>query len=220
MPCAPLLSTLYIDRGTASFACFRRRLTVARETRWVFAMSVRLSPRLRSRRTATRSISIGRRPICLPSNLVRRACPYPFDDEVALQLGDHSDDDDDGPAERAAGIDALPEANELDAEAVELVQHFEEVSNGPGYPVRGPHQDYLEPAAAGIAKQIIEPGPASLGPGDPVSVLANDLKIPLLGHRTKIMKLSLRVLVHSRYAQIKSYSFHIFPSIDVRTSRK
>jgi hypothetical protein len=35
-------------------------------------------------------------------------CPYPFDDEVALELGDHPDDDDDGPPERAAGVEVLP----------------------------------------------------------------------------------------------------------------
>jgi hypothetical protein len=67
------------------------------------------------------------------------SCPYPFDDEVALQLGDRPDDDDDGPSERAAGIEILPEANELYAEVVEFVQHFEEVPDGPGDPVRSPH---------------------------------------------------------------------------------
>ena len=135
-------------------------------------------------------------------------CPYPFDDEIAFQLGDGADDDDDGPPERTAGIDILAEADELDAEAVELVQHLEEVPHGPGDPVRGPHQDYLEAAAAGIAEQVIEARPASLGPGDPVSILGHDLKTPLLRHRAEIMKLGLRMLVHGRYAQVKSYSFH------------
>jgi hypothetical protein len=148
-------------------------------------------------------------------------CPYPFDDEVALQLGDRSDDDDDGPPERAAGVDALPEAHELDAETIELVQHLKEVANGPGDSVRGPHQHDLEAAAAAIPKQVIETWPAGLGPRDPVGVLANDLKTPLLSHRAQIMEeLSLRMLIHSRYAQIKSYSFHIFSSIEARTSRK
>ena len=100
------------------------------------------------------------------------SCPYPFDDEVALQLGDRPDDDDDGPPERATAVDALPEADELDAEAVELVQHFKEVPDGPGDPVRGPHQDYLETAAAGIPKQVIEARPAtcSAGSGLPVFI--------------------------------------------------
>jgi hypothetical protein len=67
----------------------------------------------------------------------------------------------------------------------------------------------LETAAAGIPKQLIEPRPASLGPLDPVGVLRHDLKTPPLRHRAQIMKLGLRMLVHSRYAQVQSHSFHV-----------
>src|SRR5665213_3028492 len=100
-------------------------------------MSVRLSPRVRSRRT-NNPIDLDRTSSDMPALQpgATHACPYPFDDEVAFQLGDRSDDDDDGPAERAAGIDALPEADELDAETIEFVQHFKEVPDGPGDPVR------------------------------------------------------------------------------------
>ena len=45
---------------------------------------------------------------------------YPFDDQVPLQLGDGADDDDDGAAQRAARVDVLPEADELDLQVVEL----------------------------------------------------------------------------------------------------
>ena len=40
---------------------------------------------------------------------------HPLDDQVAFQLSDGSDDDDDGPAQRAAGVDVLSERDELDA---------------------------------------------------------------------------------------------------------
>ena len=40
------------------------------------------------------------------------AARTPFDDQVALQLGDRSDDDDNRPAQRAAGVDLLTEADE------------------------------------------------------------------------------------------------------------
>ena len=103
---------------------------------------------------------------------------------------------------------------------VELVQHFEEVPNGPGDPVRGLHQDYLEATTASIPKQVIEARPAGFRPRDPVSVLGNDLKTPLLGHRAKIVELGFRVLIHSRYAQIKSYSFQVFLPIEAITSCK
>ena len=72
MPCGTPFEQVYIDGATASFACLRSRLTVAREMRCVLAISLRLWPRLRFWRTAIRSISSGRRPICLPSNRARR----------------------------------------------------------------------------------------------------------------------------------------------------
>ena len=103
---------------------------------------------------------------------------------------------------------------------VELIQHFEEVADGPGNPVRGPDQEHLEAAASRIPKQIIETRPASFRPGNPVGVLGNDLKTPLLGHRAEIIELSLRVLVDTGYAQIKGSSFHICSPIEATTSRK
>lgn len=57
------------------------------------------------------------------------AATHSFDDQVSLEFGDGSDDHDDSAAQRAACVDALPEADELDAETVELVQHFEEVAD-------------------------------------------------------------------------------------------
>jgi hypothetical protein len=57
---------------------------------------------------------------------------YPLDDQVAFQLGDSADDDDDGPAQRSAGVDVLPEADELDLQPVQLVQNIEEVLHRPG----------------------------------------------------------------------------------------
>jgi hypothetical protein len=52
---------------------------------------------------------------------------HPLDDQAAFQLGDGTDDDHDGPAQRAASIDIFPEADVLDLETTELVQDFEEV---------------------------------------------------------------------------------------------
>jgi len=69
-------------------------------------------------------------------------------------------------------------------------------------------------------KQIIETRPTSFSPGDPIGVLGNDLKTPLLGHRAEIVELSLRVLIHTGYAQIKGNSFHICSPIEATTSRK
>ena len=61
-------------------------------------------------------------------------------------------------------IEVLAEADELDVEMIEFVEHFEEVAHGPGDPVRGPDQEHLEAAAARISKQIVKTRPASFRP--------------------------------------------------------
>ena len=53
--------------------------------------------------------------------------PYTLDDQVALKLGDGSDDDDDSAAKRPAGVDLLAETDELDVEPVQLIEHIQEV---------------------------------------------------------------------------------------------
>jgi hypothetical protein len=66
---------------------------------------------------------------------------------------------------------------------IEFVEDLEEVPDGAGNPVGSPDQQHLEAAAARILKELIETRPASFGPGDPIGVLGNDLKTPLLGDR-------------------------------------
>ena len=53
---------------------------------------------------------------------------HPFDDQAAFQFGDGADDHHDGPAQRAGGVDIFPEADELDFDAVQLVEYFKEVT--------------------------------------------------------------------------------------------
>ena len=130
------------------------------------------------------------------------SCSHPCDDKVAFQFFDGADDDDDGPPQWATRVEVLPEADELDLQMVESIQHLEEVPDGPGDPVRSPHQHHLEAAAAGIAEQVIKARSAGLRSRDSVGVLGYDLKASLLGHGSEVMELCLRVLVHSGYAQI------------------
>ena len=49
----------------------------------------------------------------------------PLDDQVALELGDGSDNDDDSTAQRTAGVDLLAIADELDVEAVQLIEDLQ-----------------------------------------------------------------------------------------------
>jgi hypothetical protein len=49
----------------------------------------------------------------------------PLNDEIAFEFGDSADDDDDGAAQRAAGVDLFSEAGELDSDPIEFVKHLE-----------------------------------------------------------------------------------------------
>src|ERR1700676_2592088 len=60
---------------------------------------------------------------------------HPLDDQTAFQLSDGADDDHDGTAQRAARIDVLPEADVLNPYPIQLVEHLEEVLDGPGDPI-------------------------------------------------------------------------------------
>lgn len=52
-----------------------------------------------------------------------------LDDKSAFQFRDSPNDDDDGAAQWAARVDVFAEAHELDFEAVQLVQHLQEMTN-------------------------------------------------------------------------------------------
>src|SRR5258708_4461394 len=114
---------------------------------------------------------------------------HPFDDQAALELSDGADDYDDGAAQRAAGIDVFSEADVLNADPLQLVEHLEEVLHRSGYSVRSPDQNDIEPAAASIGHHLIEPRPFGLGAGDLVGVLSDDLISSLSPHRAQIKRL-------------------------------
>lgn len=89
-----------------------------------------------------------------------------FDDQVALQLGDGADDDDDGAAERPAAVDVLAEGDEVDAEMVEFVEDLDEVANRSRQAIEGPDDEDVELAAAGVGQELIEAGATRLGARD------------------------------------------------------
>lgn len=91
-----------------------------------------------------------------------RAGADPLDDQTSLQLADGADNDDHGAAQRSAGIDLLPEGDELDAEAVQLVEDFEEVADRAGDAIEGPDQNDVEASVAGIAQDLVQTRAPSL----------------------------------------------------------
>ena len=100
---------------------------------------------------------------------------HPFYDEIALEFGDGTDNDDHCPAERSAGVDILPERDELDVEVVQLIEDFKEVASRTGDAIERPDQHNIETMLVGIVQEVVEPRPFRLGPTDPVGVLTNDL---------------------------------------------
>jgi len=119
----------------------------------------------------------------------------PLDDQIPLKLCNRADDDHDGAAQRAAGVDVFPERDIFDVQSIQLIQHIEEVFHRPGDPVRGPNLDHIEPAAAGVSHHLIEAWALCLGAADPVGVLMDDLLAAPSGHLPEIEQLRFRMLI-------------------------
>jgi len=120
-----------------------------------------------------------------------------FDDKAAFQLRDASDDDDNRPTQRTAGIDLLAKADKLDIEMIQFVQHFEEMFYGSGQPVGGPDQHHVEAAAAGVLHHFVQTRAPGFGSADLIGILLDDFVIALNSHLLEIIELGLGVLIES-----------------------
>jgi hypothetical protein len=118
-----------------------------------------------------------------------------LDNKVTFELGDGSDDDHHRSAQWSTGVDVLAEADELDVEMGQLVEHFQEVPRRTGDTIEGPDQHDVEVTAAGIGEQPIETWTLRLGATDLVGIFLNDLEATLCGHRAQIMGLGLGMLI-------------------------
>jgi len=133
---------------------------------------------------------------------------HPLDDQAAFKFRDRTDDHDDGAAQRPAGVDLFAEADELDVQSVEFVEHFQEVPSRASDAITGPDQNNIEAAAAGVGHQLIESWPAGFRTGDPVRVLLHDLEATLGSQLAKVEELGFRVLVDGRDSHIQGGALH------------
>ena len=133
---------------------------------------------------------------------------HPLDDQRTFQFRDGADDDDDGAAQRAARVNLFAEADELDLQVIQLIQHLQEVGHRPGDAVEGPDQDHIEPAAAGIAQQLVQTGPPGLGAGYLVGVFLRDREAALGGELPEVQQLRLGVLVDRADSEVESGALH------------
>jgi len=56
---------------------------------------------------------------------------HPLDDQASFEFSDRADDDNDGPAQRAAGVDIFSERDELYLQSVQIVENREEMASAP-----------------------------------------------------------------------------------------
>jgi len=80
------------------------------------------------------------------------AAAHPFDDQAPLELGDRTDDDDDGPAQRAASVDLLAEADELDIKPAQFVQHFQKMTSRASDAIASPGHHDIETSTASVGQ--------------------------------------------------------------------
>ena len=78
------------------------------------------------------------------------------------------------------------EAEERDFQAIEFIQYFQKVPDGPRQPIESPDQHDVELAAPGIGHHLIEPGTFRPGSRDPVFVGGDDLVATLRSQAAQI----------------------------------
>jgi hypothetical protein len=113
-----------------------------------------------------------------------------------------------GAADRAAGVNIFPEADELDVELIEFIEDFQEVPDRAGDAIERPDHDDIELAAASIGQEMIEPGALCLHPGDFVAVFLHDLETALRNEAAQIVQLGFKVLIGGGDTNIQGRAFH------------
>jgi hypothetical protein len=74
----------------------------------------------------------------------------PFDDQRPLEFGYCSSDDGHGPAERTSSIDVFTQADEFDAEMIQLIEHFEEMAGISSGPIESGDDENIETVSPSI----------------------------------------------------------------------
>ena len=137
------------------------------------------------------------------------AGPDPFDDQVALQFGDRSDDDDNSSAPADLPVSIC--SRKL---MYSTLSRFSWSSTSRkcftdrAIRSESPDLDDVELTPAGVPHQRIESGPLGFGSADPVGILFDDLIPTLLGHLTEVIELGLRVLVEGGDSQVECGALH------------
>jgi hypothetical protein len=125
---------------------------------------------------------------------------HAFGNQRTFKLGNRTDNHDYRPAQWASRVDIFAQADELDAEMSQLVEHFQEVANASRYPVERGYEHDVETMSPGICQQLIEAGSFRSGTGNNVCVFVRNFVSALLGHFAEVEQLCFKVLVSGAHA--------------------
>jgi hypothetical protein len=140
--------------------------------------------------------------ILRPLDLIRR----PF------QLGNRSDDYDHRTTQWSARVDVFSKADEFYAQAVQLIEDFQEMAHTPGYSVECGDENDVKAVPTGIGQKLIETGTPRFRAGNNIGVLVHDLISALFRHLPEVEQLRFWMLVGGAYACVDGDSFCHFSS--------
>src|SRR5512142_2221998 len=142
-----------------------------------------------------------------------------LDDEVPFQLGDRADDDGNRAAQWTTRVYVFPERDELNVGMVQLVDDLQEMARRACDAIARPNHHHVEPAAASIMQQFIQPWTLGLDSADAVRIFRHDLETTLRGQTAQVVQLCLGMLVNGRNPKIKAGALHHISSKHARSSR-
>src|SRR5579862_6637914 len=88
-----------------------------------------------------------------------------------------------------------------------FIEHFQKVAHISGNSVERSYQDNIEAMSACISQKLVEARAFRFCSGNGVRIFMDNLKSPLLGQFTEVIKLCFRVLVAGGYARIDDSAF-------------
>jgi hypothetical protein len=121
--------------------------------------------------------------------------PNMLDDEAALQFGNRSDYDHHRSPEWSAGVDVLSEADELNPEVIQFIEHFQEMPHASGHPVECGHEHDIEAVPPGIGHKLVEAGALGFRAANHIAIFMHDFILALFGHFAQVVQLRLGMLV-------------------------
>jgi hypothetical protein len=121
--------------------------------------------------------------------------PDALDNERALQLGNRTDNHDYRTAQRASRVDIFAQADELDVEVAQFVEHFQEMADTPCHSIESSNEHDIEAMPPSIHQQLIEARSFRSGTGNNACVFVRNFVSALLCHFAEVVKLRLRMLV-------------------------